>query len=58
MTMKKNGHPNGPAAAASPRSTAVKKNAHVSAKKSANGAATDLYILEAVRKLRFNKSIS
>jgi hypothetical protein len=44
MTMKKNGHPNGPATAA-PRSTAAKKNGHVSAKKYANGAATDLHIL-------------
>jgi hypothetical protein len=45
MTMKKNGHPNGPATAAPPRSPSAKKNGHVSAKKYANGAATDLHIL-------------
>jgi HAMP domain-containing protein/CheY-like chemotaxis protein/signal transduction histidine kinase len=49
MTMKKNGHTNGPTTATSTRSTPVKKNGHASAKRSTNGhakgAATDLHIL-------------
>ena len=38
--MRKNGHTNGPTTAAPARSTSVKKNGHVSAKKSANGSAS------------------